>query len=95
MRRAKKEKPDIRRKYTLSEKQLQKIKNEVEEEAVSLTAQLYLAALAEMGWNEDQIVALFETVSRYVNYVDDHVVAMRDVRRIIKEHTGMEIKGSW
>lgn len=95
MRRVKKEKPDIRRKYTLSEKQMQKIKNEVAEKAVNMTGQLYLAALAEMGWNEDQIVALFEQVSRYVNYIDDHVVAMEDVRRIIKEHTGIELKSSW
>lgn len=95
MRRAKKSKPDIRRKYTLSEKQLQKIKKEVEEEAVSLTAQLYLAALAEMGWDEDQIADLFETVSRYAQYVDDKIVKLREVQEIIERKTGITIKGGW
>ena len=91
MRRAKKK--DVRKKYLISEKQLVKEKNEVVQEAVSMTGLLYLAVLAEKGWTEDDIIQLFEDVSRYVRYIDDHLVKLQEVREIIEKRTGMELKG--
>lgn len=95
MKRAKKQKPDIRKKYVLSEKQLTKVKNEVTEDAVNMTGMLYLAALAEKGWSEDEICDIFDTISRYVNYIDDHVVKLKEVQEIIERHTGIKIKVGW
>ncbi len=95
MKRVKKKKPDVRTKYTLSEKQLHKVKSEVTAEAVTKTGMLYLAALAEMGWNEDQIVELFETVSRYAQYIDDHIVKINQVQEIIERKTGIKVKWKW
>ena len=95
MKRTKKSKPDVRRKFYLSEKQLAKIKEEVTGEAVQMTGLLYLAALAEKGWSEDQIVEMFETISRYVNYLDDNIVKIKQVQEIIERHTGMKIKSAW
>ena len=95
MKRAKKNKPDIRKKYTLSDKQLTKVKAEVTEEAVTKTGMLYLVALAEKGWDEDQIVDLFETISRYTRYIDDKVLKIKEVQDVIEKHTGIVIKGKW
>lgn len=95
MKRAKKSKPDIRRKFTLSEKQLEKVKNEVTSEAVMRTGMLYLAALAEKGWSEDEIVEMFERISHYIKYIDDKVVKINEVQEIIERRTGIMIKGKW
>lgn len=88
-------KHDVRVKYTLSDKQLNKIKAEVTSEAVVKTGMLYLVALAEKGWNEDQIVDLFETISRYTKYIDDKMIKLKEIQEIIERRTGMTIKGKW
>lgn len=88
-------KRDVRVKYTLSDKQLNKIKAEVTSEAVVKTGMLYLVALAEKGWNEDQIVDLFETISRYTKYIDDKMIKLKEIQEIIERRTGMTIKGKW
>ena len=95
MKRAQKSKPDIRRKMMISEKQLTKVKAEVTEEAVTKCGMLYLAALAERGWSEDDIVELFQTISRYSQYIDDHILRLREVQDVIERRTGMKIKGGW
>lgn len=88
-------KRDVRVKYTLSDKQLNKIKAEVTSEAVVKTGMLYLVALAEKGWDEDQIVDLFETISRYTKYIDDKMIKLKEIQEIIERRTGMTIKGKW
>ena len=90
-----KKKRDARAKYTLSDKQLKKIKAEVTAEAVTKTGMLYLVALAEKGWGEDDIVDLFETISRYMQYVDDKVVKIKEIQDMIERKTGITIKGKW
>lgn len=90
-----KKKKDVRAKYTLSDKQLTKIKAEVTAEAVTKTGMLYLVALAEKGWGEDDIVDLFETISRYMQYVDDKVVRIKEIQDMIERKTGIKIKGKW
>lgn len=95
MARPKKSKRDVRQKYTISDKQLLKIKDEVVKETVTKTGLLYLAALSEKGWTEDQIVEMFETVSRYVNYLDEHLVRLKQIQRIVEERTGIKLKGGW
>lgn len=90
-----KKKRDVRVKYTLSDKQLDKIKAEVTKEAVTKTGMLYLVALAEKGWTEDEIVDLFETISRYTKYVDEKVLKIKEVQEVIERRTGMTIKGKW
>lgn len=86
-----KQKKDPRVKYTISDKQLRRIKAEATAEAVKKTGLLYLAALAEKGWSEDEVVELFETVTRYATYLDDHALKIREVQEIIRRRTGIEI----
>lgn len=95
MKRAGRKKTDNRQKFLLSEKQLEKVKQEVAEEAVTKAGMLYLAALSEVGWDDDQITELFETVSRYANYIDDKILRLREVQEIIERKTGITIKGKW
>lgn len=90
-----KKKNDIRKKYTISEKQINKIKQDVTEQAVHMTGILYLVALSERGWGEDEIVELFEQISRYVNYVDDKLVKMKEVQEIVERKTGIKLNGKW
>ena len=90
-----KPKRDVRVKYTLSDKQLKKIKADVTSEAVTKTGMLYLVALAEKGWGEDDIVDLFETISRYTKYIDDKVVKIKEIQKMIENKTGIKIKGKW
>ena len=90
-----KNKRDARAKYTLTDKQLKKIKADVTAEAVTKTGMLYLVALAEKGWGEDDIVDLFETISRYMQYVDDKVVRIKEIQDMIERKTGIRIKGKW
>ena len=90
-----KKKRDVRAKYTLSDKQLKKIKAEVTAESVTKTGMLYLVALAEMGWDEDKIVDLFETISRYMEYIDDKVVKIKEIQEMIERKTVITIKGKW
>lgn len=87
-----KQKKDIRKKYYLSDKQLEKVKQEITAETVTKTGLLYLAALAEKGWDEDQITELFEDVSRYAQYIDNHIVKIKQVQEIIEKKTGISIK---
>lgn len=56
---------------------------------------LYLAALAEKGWTEEALVNLFEEVNRYAAYIDNHIVKVREIQRIIENKTGMKLKGKW
>lgn len=88
-----KKKKDRGTKFVVSEKQLNKIKMELSEEAVNKTGLLYLAALAERGWDEGQIVELFETIQRYANYIDDRLIQLRDVQQIIETRTGIKMRG--
>ena len=90
-----KPKRDVRVKYTLSDKQLKKIKADVTAEAVTKTGMLYRVALAEKGWGEDDIVDIFETISRYMQYADDTVVRIKEIQDMIERKTGITIKGKW
>ncbi len=72
-----------------------KVKQEVTEEAVTKTGLLYLAALADRGWSDDDIVDLFEEIRRYVGYLDDKLVRIKEVQAMIEKKTGMVIKGKW
>lgn len=82
-------------KFIVSEKQLNKIKEEISAEVVTKTGMLYLAALAERGWDEDQIIELFETIQRYAQYIDEHLVRIRDVQQTIETRTGIKMRGRW
>jgi hypothetical protein len=95
MKRTKKKKQGVSRKYWLSDKQLNRIKYELSEEIVTKVGMLYCLALADKGWTDDDIADLFETVSRYTKYIDDKIVRLREVQKMIEDKTGIKMKGRW
>lgn len=70
-------------------------KRDLQLEATQKTGILYLVKLSEMGFNEDQIVEVFEDIMKYVEYLDDHIVQMREVQDIIEKHTGIKLNYGW
>ncbi len=90
-----KEKDDKKRKFYLSQKQLDKIKKDAVEEAVSKSELLTIVTLADRGWSEDELADLFEDICKNSEYIDKRIVTMRQVQRMIKEKTGIIIKGKW
>ena len=95
MKRTKKKKQGVSRKYWLSDKQLNRIKHELSEEIVTKVGMLYCLALADKGWTDDDIADIFETVSRYTKYIDDKIVRLREVQKMIEDKTGIKMKGRW
>lgn len=90
-----KEKDDKKRKFYLSQKQLDKIKKDAVEEAVSKSELLTIVTLADRGWSEDELADLFEDICKNSEYIDKRIVTMRQVQRMIEEKTGIIIKGKW
>lgn len=86
-----KRKPAERIQMTVKEYQAER--NRLAKEMTEKVALIYLAALAEKGWSEDELIAMLETGERYAKYIDDHLVKIRDVQEIIERRTGMKMIG--
>lgn len=83
-------------KYTLSEKQMQKVKNKVTDEIIKKTLLLFLsAAVDEVGLTDDQVCAIWKTANRYGEYIDQHLVKIQLVQETIEKGTGIKFKGMW
>lgn len=82
------------KKYYISEKQLERIKQKVSKEITDKVCLLFLVAVAdEMGLDEDDACKLMERISRYSNHLDEHLVKMEDLRKSIEKQTGMKLSG--
>lgn len=81
-------------KYEITEKQLKRIKEEVTREATEMSTLLVLAATQEVkALTEDDICEVFETVSRWVGFMDDNLIKLKDVQEVIEKRTGVKLKG--
>lgn len=89
---AKAKKPKTRRpRYEVSEKQLRKIKQEVSREAVEKTCLLSIAVMADrLNLSEDEICTIAEDISRWAQYLDDHVLKLEEVAAVIEKKTGIK-----
>lgn len=81
-------------KYEITEKQLKRIKEEITREATEMSTLLVLAATQEVkALTEDDICEVFETVSRWVGFMDDNLIKLKDVQEVIEKRTGVKLKG--
>ena len=81
-------------KIEISVKELKKIKYDVTKEATQKAVLLVLAAAQEVkAFTEDDVCEVFETVSRWVNFMDDNLIKLKDVQNAIEEKTGVKLKG--
>jgi len=70
-------------------------KRDLQLEATQKTGILYLVKLSEMGFSDDDIVEVFEGIMQYANYLDDHIVSIREVQDIIERKTGIKLSYRW
>lgn len=83
MKRVKKPKQN---KVTLSRTELHQMCNEQVRKAFLLMA---TAAADELGLDDDQLTAIAERSARYAEYIDEHVIRLNEVSRILEKNTGI------
>lgn len=82
------------KKYYVSEKQLNRIKEKVTKEVTDKVCLLFMvAAMDEFKLGEDDLCSLMKRVSQYTKYIDQKLVKMEEVRQIIEKNTGMKLTG--
>lgn len=82
------------KKYYISEKQLERIKQKVTKEVTDKVCLLFMvSAMDEYKLDEEQLCKLMERVSRNTKYIDEKLVKMEEVRQIIEKNTGMKLTG--
>lgn len=93
--RAKKKTPDDRRKkYYISDKELEKIKREVAEDVNRKSCLLCMAAMADhLNLTEDEICETAEVITRWATYLDEKIISINEVAEVIKNKTGIEFGG--
>lgn len=81
-------------KYEITAKELKQVKEEITREATQMSTLLVLAATQEVkALTEDDICEVFETVSRWVGFMDDNLIKLKDVQEVIEKRTGVKLKG--
>ena len=88
-------KPKSKQKYIVSDKQLQKVKEKVTEDVTKKALLLFLAAAAdEIGLTDEQVCKVFKTANRYAEYIDTHLVKIKQVQEVVEKGTGVQM-GWW
>jgi hypothetical protein len=82
------------KKYYVSEKQLERIKQKVTKDVTDKVCLLFMVAVIdELKIDEDGVCKLMQRISRYTKNFDEHLFKMEDVRRSIENSTGIQLKG--
>ena len=88
-------KPKSKQKHIVSDKQLQKVKEKVTEDVTKKALLLFLAAAAdEMELSDEQVCKIFERANRYAEYIDTHLVKIKQVQEVVEKGTGVQM-GWW
>ena len=87
MKRVKKPKQE---KYTLTKKQVKAMCKEQVEKAFLLMA---TAAADELDLDDDKLIAIAQRSARYAEYIDEHIIRLNEVSKILENKTG--IKWRW
>lgn len=82
------------KKYYISEKQLERVKQKVSKDVTDKVCLLFMVAVVdELKLDEDGVCNLMERISRYTKHIDEHLVKMEDLRKSIEKSTGIVLKG--
>ena len=90
---SKKRKPNAN--ICLTKADVRKLKSDITAKATMYATILFMAYIMEdpgVDCNEDKLCEIFEGVQRYMEAVDDHLITIRQVCDIIKNHTGLDIQ---
>jgi len=79
--------------YTMGEKAMQRLKDEITDDAVKKASLMFIAYIMdEYDYDTDKLVELFLGIERYLNAMNEHLISAEKVRSIIKERTGLDIQ---
>ena len=82
------------KKYYISEKQLERVKQKVSKDVTDKVCLLFMVAVIdEFKIDEDGVCKLMQRISRYTKNFDEHLFKMEDVRKSIEKSTGIQLKG--
>ena len=82
------------KKYYISEKQLERVKQKVTKDVTDKVCLLFMVAVIdELNVDEDGVCKLMQRISRYTKNFDEHLFKMEDVRKSIEKSTGIQLKG--
>ena len=82
------------KKYWVSEKQLERVKQKVTKDVTDKVCLLFMVAVIdELKIDEDGVCKLMQRISRYTKNFDEHLFKMEDVRKSIEKSTGIQLKG--
>lgn len=85
-------KPKKKKPITLTQSQLKRMAKELSDEAVTRALTLFLAyMMEEQDFDLERLCDCVDGINRWASAVDDHLITIRQVARIIEEHTGVEI----
>ena len=80
-------------KVTLTARDINAIKRDVTETAVGTASLLYMVAFKdEFGMGLEELKKVYVRATRYARYLDDHVVAMKNLADDLEKDTGIKIK---
>ena len=78
---------------TLTQSKVKQMKMDATKEATDKACLVLLAAAVDvLKLDEDQIVKVMETTSRYIKYLDKHLVKIADVQKTL-EKSGVSLRG--
>lgn len=77
------------KRITITPRKLQEIKTEAIGQTFLLVA-VYL--MDEVGYKEDKILEIWDGITRYADAVQNKVITMNRVCKILEEHTGIKVR---
>ena len=79
---------------TLTSAKVDKMKSDICDDATQRALLIFLAALHdEYGFGGKRLCKVLETASRYGEYLDKHLISIRQTQEIIEKGTGLKFKG--
>ena len=88
-----KDKNDRSKKFYISQKQVDKIKKDVKDEAIEYTTLLFLSAGRDKhGWTDDYMLDIVATMKRYDTYIDDKVLSIQYCKELLERDMDSEFK---
>ena len=73
----------------MDEKAVRKIEQETWQKCLILSAAFLMD---EMGYSEDRIIEYWDSMTHYLDSINDKIITMDKVCDIIHEHTGLDLK---
>lgn len=81
-----------KKKITLTQAQINKLKKEITETAFKTSVQLFMLALHdEFGFGNERLTRLMVRVDRYSDTIDQRLVGMKEMGEIWEKNTGFKM----